>query len=180
MDAIKRFCDVCLFLDAGEVKKTGNPNIIADAYIRANNQLMVEEAKKMKMVSSARKFSIDTFDSRGQKANKFEYLDEMIVRLSWTDQLKGVKNAGIAIFKENEYVFGVNTINRKTDSTQKKFSLSLKLNLSSGKYRVVAGLFGSSDREVVDFESYGPEFIVQPNTHKEEWGGLTHLEHQWE
>jgi len=177
MDAVKRFCTRCLFLDDGQVQRVGGPNEIADTYVRSNNQKMLKEIKRNK---NGRRFEIKTLNAHGKPNDSFEYEEEMTVRLSWDPRKSsGVKNVGVAIFKETEYVFGSNTIGRGLELDNES-SLKISLNLNAGKYRIVAGLFGNDDKQVIDFESNGPEFIINPaKDSKTQWAGLTKLQHKW-
>ena len=178
MDAIKRFCSRCLFLEDGQVQQIGSPNEVADTYIRANNQRMIREIKQQKKY--ARGFEISILDKQGKPGSSFEYQDELTVKLAWDSaKVAGVKNAGVAIFKGAEYVFGSNTVGQGLD-LDRECSINISLNVNAGKYRVVAGLFGDDDKQAIDFESNGPEFIVNPvKNPKTHWDGLTMLEHKW-
>lgn len=93
-----------------------------------------------------------------------------------------VKNAGVAIIKDTgEYVFGSNTFTTKgveNSNGATDFIYEVKMNVGQGRYRIMAGVFGETQKEEIDFLTNGPSFLVtkQPNS---KWEGLMYLEHKW-
>ena len=103
----------------------------------------------------------------------------MTVRLSWQQQ--GVKNVGVAIFRDNgEYVFGPNTYqDNYTLQSNHQAEYTVQLNLNEGDYFVKAGLTGKDDTDTIAFVEEGPHFSMRRDYDKGRWGGVTKLEYRW-
>jgi hypothetical protein len=104
----------------------------------------------------------------------------MTIRLSWPSGNKKILNAGISIVKlSGEYIFGTNTNNEKYKLEKKdNIQFEVSLDIGPGKYFIMAGLFGTSDRNMIEFTDRGPEFMIidsqDPNVL-----GITRLNHRW-
>jgi hypothetical protein len=117
-------------------------------------------------------------NSTNQKINKFKIGDTMEVVLTWPKTLNNVSNAGVAIVKNSgEFMFGANTLseNIKLDS---KVNYFVDLNLSPGKYYLMAGLFGKTRYDVIEFLDRGPDFMIEKHDHDNS-DGLVRLKHGW-
>lgn len=175
MAAVERFCNRAALIDGGDIKTIGNPHRVAAEYSRRN---MVDYDTYQDSRKNNHNFVVELY-KEGKKSSGFDFLDEMTVKLKWNH--KGVKNVGLAIFRENgEYVFGPNTYQDKIKITNTSSAeYIVKLNLNEGRYFVKAALMGKSDAQIIAFIEEGPFFSVQRDYNSGRWGGVTKLEHTW-
>ncbi|QWQ31862.1 Wzt carbohydrate-binding domain-containing protein [Candidatus Minimicrobia vallesae] len=119
------------------------------------------------------------YNSKGIESSSFEYNESITIKLSWKQ--KGVKNVGVAIFRENgEYVFGPNTYQDKYSiKHENRAEYTVKLNLNEGDYFIKVGLTGARDIDTIAFIEEGPHFSVQRDYDGGRWGGVTKLDHKW-
>lgn len=180
MSAVKRYCDRCILVEKGKVILEGNPEKIAREYDNLNlDKIASASGVKKNTPKAAEKvpISIITSTIHGKKANKFNYLDTMRVSLSWSDDR--TKSVGITIFKSNEYVYGTNTFEVNIDPSKKNATLSVRLNLGPGKYRLGAGMFADDKgKQSLFYLPDGPEFVIREGEDTT-WGGITKLKSDW-
>jgi ABC-type glutathione transport system ATPase component len=177
MSAVKRYCDRCIVIDKGRIIVDGTPEKAAKLYEKLNLDKIADNAgekERKKIIQAPVKIAVHNSESK--ITNKFDYLDTIDIRLSWKNE--GVENAGITLFKGNEYVYGTNTFKNDIDVNGKTVNLSIKLNLGPGKYRIGAGLFGDTESEPIVYVPDGPEFVVEGDGFGE-WGGITQLKSSW-
>ena len=176
MEMVKRFCTRAVLIDNGKIRAIGEPREIAREYSEMNNEAIAEALDTEKNEPSDIELSIS--GTKGGSKNSFEVNENMIVDMKWSSKLKGVKNAGIAIVRNNgEVVFGANTF--KEDMTPKGAAkYKVKLALGPGKYFLIAGVFGSVEHDVISFLDQGPYFVINKD---EDTGaqGLTRLAYEW-
>ncbi len=186
MSAVRRFCTRALYLDLGVVTHIGAILDISNEYDTANEEEYQSylESKAQDKSEKTSKLKIKLLNENGQNCATFKHNEFLNVSIDW-EQRPGVKNVGVAIYKTNgEYVFGVNTFIDNVDySTNDTASFRCRLNLGGGSYRIIAAVFGDKEQKPLDFEAYGPEFLVKKQqitpTRKYVWEGLTFLEHRW-
>lgn len=176
MAAVERFCNRVVLIDKGDIKTIGSPHKVAAEYSRRNT---VDYDTLKNSQEESKNFKIELYNNDGKKSNKFSYLEEMTVKLSWKQ--KGVQHVGLAIFRENgEYVFGPNTYQDKVQlSNVDSAEYKVKLNLNEGRYFVKAGLMGKNDVSTISFIEEGPFFSVERDYDNGRWGGVTKLDHTW-
>ena len=177
MAAVKRYCDRCIVVNEGKIIADGTPEKAAKIYERLNLDKIADNADESQQKKVETPIKITTLNKQAISTNKFNYLDTMKVKLSWKND--GVKNAGVTLFKGNEYLYGTNTFNKNIELKDGTLSLDIELNLGPGKYRIGAGLFGETEADSIVYLPEGPEFVVE-GSDTSEWGGLTKLESNWE
>lgn len=178
MATVERFCNRALFLDKGKIKLIGKPHKIAAAYTRSNDARYDDSTDKTSGDTDA-DFTIQILNKDGKTAKRFNTMDTMTVSLKW--KREGVKNVGVAIFRENgEFVFGPNSYQDKTSIPfNNEASYTVRLNLNEGGYFLKAALMGETDNSVLSFVEEGPHFEISKQYEKPKWGGVTNLEHSW-
>ena len=176
MAAVERFCSKAVFIEDGQIKLIGKPHRVAAAYSRSNNQ---NYDGSQEVSDEQPDFSVELLDAEGTPKTSFDYGETMTVRLSWQQQ--GVKNVGVAIFRDNgEYVFGPNTYqDNYTLQSNHQAEYTVQLNLNEGDYFVKAGLTGKDDTDTIAFVEEGPHFSMRRDYDKGRWGGVTKLEYRW-
>lgn len=176
MAAVERFCSKAVFIEDGQIKLIGKPHRVAAAYSRSNNQ---NYDGSQEVSDEQPDFSVELLDAEGNPKTSFDYGETMTVRLSWQQQ--GVKNVGVAIFRDNgEYVFGPNTYqDNYTLQSNHQAEYTVQLNLNEGDYFVKAGLTGKDDTDTIAFVEEGPHFSMRRDYDKGRWGGVTKLEYRW-
>jgi len=127
--------------------------------------------------------NIATKSKNGSSKKLFEYNEPMTIQFKWNqnDIERIPDTVGVAIFKDSQHIYGVNTTGQTLDLKKGTTSLDIDLNLGPGKYKIVAGLFGPIRDDVIIFNSEGPEFVVNSSNQKHEldWDGVTQLEVKW-
>lgn len=179
MSAVRRYCDRCIVVNNGKIITNGTPEEAAKIYDKLNLDKIADNAEdneKNRTKESQKSIEIRTFSQQSKSTNKFKYMDVMRVSLKWT--LSDVKNAGVTVFKGNEYIYGTNTFKSPNAVSDQTVELNLKLNLGPGKYRLGAGLFGNTEAESIVYVPDGPEFIVEGDRDAE-WAGITKLDSNW-
>jgi len=99
--------------------------------------------------------------------------------MKWPKEFSGVKNVGIAIYKNSgEYIFGDNTLGLAKKPTKNYAEYKVCLDIGPGSYHLVAGVFGETDAVVIEAVQRGPEFIIESNK-DDKIQGLTRLKSVW-
>src|SRR6185503_13782855 len=155
MEAVKRYCDRCVLVDSGELKKVGKPSEIAEMYRRLNDTSIAKDAKEQNAKDAdTRQFEIDILDEANKPTALFKYGETMRVKVAWdAEKFPRAINAGIAVFKGSEFVFGANTLNEDSAVKEATATLNVSLNLGPGKYKIVAGLVGKRKDQTYAFEA---------------------------
>jgi ABC-2 type transport system ATP-binding protein len=178
MDTIKRFCNKAVLLDNGRIIKAGNPIVIAAEYSRINAERIEKDVYQHK-ASLKNEIDLKITDASGKSRASFDAFEDMVVKLKWPPGTPPVKNLGVAIHKNSgEYIFGDNTLGQPPKSLKNSASYKVKLSLGPGKYHIVAGLFGDTDKDIIKFVGYGPEFIIKASA-DDKVQGLVRLDSQW-
>lgn len=179
MESVKKYCDRALYISKGKITKIGTPREIAKIYERDNNEQISLNSK----LNESSPLKITTISTSGNNKKLFEYNEKMTIQFKWdASTIDRIPDTiGVAIFKDNQHVYGVNTLNQRVNLEKGVIYLDVNLNLGSGKYKIVGGLFGPIRDDVIVFNSEGPEFVVNSPEDKKEldWDGLTQLEVKW-
>ncbi len=180
MEIVRKFCNRAILINNGKIVKSGDPQEIATEYSKLN----MEKTEQAIRSSNDRKpgtnidLKINSEDNKSK--TDFDIFEEMKIKISWPEQLSSVKNLGLAIHKNSgEYMFGDNTLDKDIDVSKRVVTYKVKLALGPGKYHLVAGLFGETARDTIDFEHHGPEFIIKMNPN-DKFQGLVRLKGDWE
>lgn len=178
MGVVDKYCDKAVLINDGQVIERGMPRSVSKKYSKLNEAAIDKSTAKNNKARKKGKILNIRMLRNNSEASSFEHLDTMDVQLSWPNNDYGVKNAGVAILKSTgEIIFATNTIGEKTIKGN-DITLRLELNLLSGRYFIMAGLFGETDRDVIDFIGEGPVFSVKKGENK--WQGLTVLKNKWQ
>jgi ABC-2 type transport system ATP-binding protein len=181
MSVVEKFCNRAMLIKDSKVVKIGNPQVVAQMYSEFNQEdylqtKRLEEDKK----SQLRNVHIDTLSHDRRRKDRFIQGENLLVRVGW--EREDVQNVGVAIVKRSgEYIFGPNTFQDKFELTSdfKEVYCSIELPVTKGEYFIMAGLFGSTDREMLEFIEEGPSFVVQDSKSEPKWGGVVKLAHKW-
>ncbi len=178
MAVVEKYCDRAILIDQGDIIEEGQPARVSKKYSSLNNQAIDSSTSKQnKARDDSHKLKIKLKKSTGAEASTFELNDEMTVSLDWPAHLP-VENAGVAIVKSTgEMVFANNTVSLKDPIEGHHTDYKIALNLLPGRYFIMAGIFGKTDKEVVDFVGEGPVFSIKNNG--KIWQGVTVLENNW-
>lgn len=180
MSVVERFCTRAMLIKDSRVVKIGDPAVISSMY-RELNKDSYDESKIRLEEGQRNDFQAKLLDAKTRKPKKrFAYGETALVQLSWKDGV--VKHAGVAILKQSgEYLFGPNTYLDKQPlkNGAREIYYSVKLSLAEGEYYLKAGIFGETDKDVIDFIDNGPSFSIEAAKGATAWGGLTYLPHQW-
>lgn len=175
MSAVTRFCTKAMFIKDGELAKIGKPADIAYEYDKDNLENIPEDKTPLE-------FEVKMY--KNTKENKvFKFNETAQIRVEWPN-FSNVNIAGIAILKNNEAIFGTNTINQVDLIKRKSIYLEVNLEISSGEYKIYVALFGK-DRNSPLAYNYSVSFIVVSDNdkmygmHGEEWIGIKYLENSW-
>lgn len=180
MEAVKRYCNRAVYVSKGKITKIGTAKEIATVYDRDNNESISKHIQKS---DTAEPLEIRTLSDDGKVKKLFEYNDTLTIDLRWNsdDFDVEVKNAGIAIYKGDQHIYGANTIDQDIE-LDGNLPFEVELNLGPGKYKIVAGLFGGTRSDAVTFNSNGPEFVINKPTKEDkelDWDGVTKLKARW-
>lgn len=168
MAAVKKFCDRAAVINKGRVEYVGDPHEASARYQVINFPTHTDTT------DGKSKLSISLSDEK----DIYQTGDELQVILQWDDDLKGVKNAGVALtLQDGTYVYGTNTkVDNFSLGNQKSITYKVSLALGAGTYNVNAAVFGDSDEDIIYFSDKGPTFQVQDKGGEQ---GLTRLSHEW-
>jgi ABC-2 type transport system ATP-binding protein len=172
MLAVQRFCDRTLVINDGHIVHDGDPGEAAVLYQNLN---FPNESEGL---DAHQKVSLRILD-KADDSNVFRSGEEAHIQLTWSEELEGVQHAGIALIaNDGSYIFGANTIDDRValDTRKRTIDYHVTLNLGAGTYSFKAAVFGKTAADTIFFNDKGITIQV---TNKEEWGGLTKLDHKW-
>lgn len=179
MNTIRRFCSKAVLIDEGKILEIGKPNVIANRYSRLNFKEIEDDTVRKNSKDKNSPIKINTYDSNIKKTTSFDIGDEMKVKIEWPEHLRKVKNLGVSIIKNSgESIYATNTLKLKNYKPRSGSIYSVDLNIGPGKYYIMAGLFGDTDKEKIAFIEHGPDFIVKSKTGDIELG-LVRLNSKW-
>ena len=179
MSMVRRFCDRVIMIKNGKIVKEGTPQAVAEKYEVDNMPVEQTAAGINTRINTLENKIIthfDVFNKEGKKAKVFKPGEEVTldIKLEKTEQ---AKNFGVAIYSnKDEYVFGTNTVIDDIKLDSNRFTYKVAAPEGKGQYYFKVGIFGDSDKEILEFYDNGPLFQV---TGDNEWGGVTHLKHSW-
>lgn len=174
METVRRFCTKAMLLDQGTMLEIGEPNMVASKY----SQLNIPKGSSAEVEKS--KIKLKLINELDKKSHRFDMKSELRVQLEWDKTIKNVQNVGIAIIKNSgEYIFGANTLDSSIELKNNKINYHVKLDLGPGNYYLMAGLFGRTKYDVIDFLNHGPHFYVNDNPSDQEHG-MVRLNSKWE
>jgi hypothetical protein len=108
--------------------------------------------------------------------------EKLILKFSWDKKIK-VKNVGFGIILDGQFIFGANTLGTGVDKSRTEVEVVIDLNLSPGRYKIIGGVYGESEREFIDYTNDGPVFIILEDytkSKKRYWNGITKLDYSWD
>lgn len=182
MEIVRRFCTRAMLLDSGQIIDIGEPTKVAGKYNRLNEQLIDESINKSNSDKETDSTRINLRLNNQSESSVVRYRpdDLLEAELSWPKDIKSVKNVGVAIVKKSgESVFGANTFANPPKKLGNKITYKVKLKIGPGKYFLMAGLFGKSEQQVIEFLKEGPEFIVTRDA-KDTLNGIARLPYEWQ
>lgn len=180
METVRRFCSKAMLVHEGKIVHNGTPEEVADIYTRLNAEMIEDGIEKKNEAAEETDIKLTMRNVTGKKSTAFNTGDTLIVDVAWPKSLENVKNIGVAIIKNSgEFVYGSNTFTGKQFSIEDNtIGYEVELNLGTGKYHLMAGLFGETQYDVIDFVNIGPEFIIKSNAADREHG-IVRLKSSW-
>jgi ABC-2 type transport system ATP-binding protein len=176
MSVVRRFCSRAMLINKGKVVAIGTPTVVAGKYSQMNEEEADESVEPAKSTS---KITVRVVGGKNKHVPKFASGQDITVNVTWPDDYESVRNVGVAIVKNTgEYIFGANTFDKPPQLTGSKISYKVNLAIGPGKYHLMVGVFGASERSVIDFLEHSAEFIVYEEK-STFFGGVARLEHSW-
>lgn len=192
---IQRYCDRAMLLRSGKIVKIGKADEVGNEYMQQNmsdeenrtqeDDMVSVGGEKIRESNKVAKITQVVFlDKNGKQKNVFEGGEDLLVRVYFEQFQKNKKlNFGLSVLnQEGNYIFGVNTILDKVDTSKYVangyFEVKYKnLNLLSNSYYVSAAI--GKDNFIVPYailpkSSYFRVISSSKN------GGITNLEYLWE
>jgi len=185
MSSVERYCNKALMISDGEIEIIGDPNQVAAAYSRSNDESYDPDTGnevKGKIDDPADiynlKIRVESADTLQEK-KKFISGEEMIVGLTWKNP--DITEASITIVKESgETVFGVGTYQDKYKmGKNERVSFRIKLDINEGDYYLKVGLGKKGQPLPVVMIDEGPRFTVNRDKQAPRWEGFSLLDHSW-
>lgn len=187
MGAISQFCDRVLVMERGKMLTVSTTKEAVALYHSLNTPTehtspLQEETVQETPTFPASISSVTYLNDQGEQISTLQSGATLRVRVEYQAPKGDVKNAGIALFQENNvYVFGTNTLLDAPDmmkwSTEGHFELTYtSLSLAPGTYSTQIGLFGTTDNDVLGFTAETPTFTVTAPT---PYQGTTIFPHSW-
>jgi ABC-2 type transport system ATP-binding protein len=183
MSAVERFCSRAMFIEGGKIQLIGNPNIVAAAYSRSNDEnYKVEKVAENVVEQEPQELHGLTMiikNSKDEETNKFTSGEQMTVSLSWDDA--EINNASVTIVRQSgECMYGTGTYQDKFElGTPNKIDYVVTLNLQQGEYYLQVGLGREGQAKPVVLINSGPGFVINRDKSDTRWDGFTKLEHEW-
>lgn len=176
MGTVKRFCNRAALISDGKLMKVGNPREVADLYSQLNQDQIDKETRRKNEVQANSTLKLEILNSNLRSQNSFNVGEEARVSLRW-DDIEKAESVGVDIFKESgEHITGLNSLST-IKQLNGKASLTVKLDISPGKYFISATLF-NTEKKVSQAVYEGPQFSVVSKS-PVSWSGLFNLEHKW-
>lgn len=178
MGVVEKYCNRAILISEGKIVDQGDPKKVAKHYSLLNAEATnIDTAKQNNKIDNKQKIKVRLLNNEGNEASNFNHGDWLRVSLTWPEELR-VKNVGVAILKSTgDIVFANNTTETKGLKIKNSIEYKVNLNLLPGRYSLMAGLFGTTDTDVIEFLDNGPMFSV--NKIDKVWGGITVLDSIW-
>jgi ABC-2 type transport system ATP-binding protein len=181
MSVVERFCDRAMLIKNGaQIVKMGSPRIVSHMYSESNKDAYSQAKQREEDQRITDNINISILDPETKQPKKrFFQGDEVLVRLAW--KRDDVKHAGVALYKQSgEYIFGPNTYKEKQAKLKgHELYYLTKLDVGIGEYYFKAGLFGPTDKKILEFVDNGPSLIVEGKSVETAWEGIIKLDHAW-
>jgi ABC-type polysaccharide/polyol phosphate transport system ATPase subunit len=181
MEVVRRFCNRAMLIDQGEIIDIGGPTQVARKYTSLNQKTIAEVLEQDNDIREAQPSVLKLRITNRPIVTNNVFVSGATLKadLSWPESLTGVKNAGIAIVKKSgESIFGSNTFLLAPEHLHEKVSYEVKLELGPGKYYLMGAVFGKTEKDVVEFLTDGPEFMVA-SASNDSSNGLVRLDYKW-
>lgn len=180
MGIVRRFCSRAMLVTDGRISYIGEPREVATKYSKLNNEIIEQETVRQNQQDETG-IAVQLLKSSGKSSASYKSGESMKVLIRWPEELQGsVKNVGVGIVKQSgEYVFGANTFDvlKIKPSSSNAIEYEVELSLGPGKYRLMLGLFGESEKDCIKYIDAGPSFIVEDG--QDSFEGLARLKHSW-
>ena len=179
METVRRFCSKALLLNNGEIVHYGTPEEVADKYSKLNSESTEGGVDRKNDSTEDTAISLVMKNSNGKKTSVFNTGDTMTIEVGWPKKYDNVKHVGVAIVKNSgEFVYGGNTFTQNPKIDSNSIINEISLDIGSGKYHLMAGLFGETKYDVIDFVNIGPEFMIRTDS-KDQEHGIARLKSIW-
>lgn len=184
VELIRRFCQRCLWLEAGRLRADGPAATVTERYVEHMTALTNDADGKPKLPAdglgtlariqqvSLSSAELTAFDALRVTVD-YEILEEQLPRFL----------LGVAIYTlERRYVFGPNTALDEVDVPGRRGHHQVtyvipRLPLLGGTYMIDAGLFLDRGLACLDYRMDAARFVVDAQYFAE---GLVHIDHRWE
>lgn len=185
INAVKRFCSSCLWINSGKLEAIGNTDFVTDRYLdflKSQDEInSVEELVVNNQIAEI--VSLDIVVNGGF-TTEIKYGDDVTINICYMVHDDTIKQPvlGVAIHSiDNKYICGLNTlldsIDIPWDKGMNQFKLKYnKFNIIGGSYFFDVALFEKNASVSFDYKSKYKKFIVSTPYIGE---GVCILEHEW-
>ena len=200
VNAVKRFCNRCIWLNQGSVIMDGNTDEVTDKYLdflksdlsmedyltqyatpKAQEEQQTLNLDGIDMVETQ---SLRMFDSLGKEIDEIRHGQKVMLKVGYLVSDETIPNPvlGVAIRRiDNEYICGLNTKLDNTTIPWKKGYNEITLtyrnfNLMGGEYYFDVGIFDQTGIVNLDYKTKIKSFFVKMDYIAE---GIVVLEHEW-
>lgn len=200
VNAVKRFCNRCIWLNKGSVIMDGNTDEVTDKYLdflksdlpmeeylaqyaapKAQEEQQMLNLEGIDMVETQ---SLRMFDSLGKEIDEIHHGQKVVLKVGYVVSDESIPNPvlGVAIRRiDNEYICGLNTKLDNTVIPWKKGYNEITLtyrnfNLMGGEYYFDVGIFDQTGIVNLDYKTKIKSFFVKMDYIAE---GIVVLDHEW-
>lgn len=186
INAVKRFCSSCIWINCGKVEAVGNTDYVTDRYLdylkleNSNANTGENEAHpKNTQIAEIQSLSIND-----NECDEIKFGSDVYIEVSYVVHDDSIKSPvlGIAIHSiDNKYICGLNTLLDEVEIPWRKgankFYLRYKqFNLIGGSYHFDVALFEKNASVSFDYKSKFKSFIVHAPYVGE---GVCIINHNW-
>ncbi len=140
MTAVRNLCTKAMLIDDGKIAHIGDVDSVAEHYSEMNTKNDLQE----EALQTAKKSQSSHFTVRPPVKRVYVPSEELVLGVSWEGEFDVEQYIlGVAIMRsDGEYVFGMNTRNKKL--TRPDITLSTRLNIGAGRYTITVAVLDRS------------------------------------
>jgi ABC-2 type transport system ATP-binding protein len=169
MDAVRRFCDRAIYIDAGHLTHSGTPQDIADVYLEENIERIRQSGAKTGKDQGAYKIDGEIVRQTAEK---------IILGINYDSEGKEPLYVGVSIIKNGASVAEINSLEQLQLKGKGRISYTLDTSLlNGGIYQVTAALFKVKGRELVAIGKNKGQFAIKSEDNTR--GGALKLDSTW-
>lgn len=183
MGAVQEYCNKAILITDSKLMYCGEPEKVASKfYDYMNNDGEDTSSNDKHPVTKP-----ESKQSNGEVVvrilnKKLSYKEPLIVELEWPEKMS-VQNLGMAIFNDSGvYIHGNNSIIQGVSYRDRnKANIKYSLALGPGVYKIIVGLFGESDKDVIKYLPDAGKFEIFMNKAEKQnrWEGIIDMKTEW-